>query len=259
MGPQTEPALRSKDIICVHTMVGYLASTDAMFKRDGYGGTESHFGIGGVWGSDLSAQLNGVIYQWQDLNYQADANLEGNPYIISIETADNAPQLAKDIRPWTDAQVEAMVRLIADLCKRYDIPPKLIPDTKPGRRGLAFHAQGIEPRLVDGGRKWSLARGKECPGPVRIQQFMNQVIPLVQKKLNPPEEDIMASKAELREIIREELRNKDNITIIARELLDADVMEAPDVEPDKTNKFWKLRSALNRIINNTESKETPDA
>jgi len=188
LGTQTEPRITSRDIICVHTMVGYLHSTDTMFKANGYGGTESHFGVGGTWGSDRALSLNGVAYQWQDTDYTADANLDGNHRVISIETADNAPKLARDIEPWTPAQVVTIVKLIAALCKRYDIPPKLIPDTRAGRRGLAYHAQGIDPNRVPNGEKWSSARGKECPGPVRIAQFINEVIPKVQAALTPPKE-----------------------------------------------------------------------
>jgi hypothetical protein len=183
LGTQTQPRLSSHDIICVHTMVGYLKSTYGMFEQNGFSGVESHFGIGGKWGSDANDGLDGVTWQFQDTDFTADANLEGNHRVLSIETADNAPRLAKDILPWTPKQLDEIVRLIAELCKMYNIPAKLIPDTKPGRRGLAYHAQGISPNLVSGGEKWSSAPGKECPGPVRIRQFKEIVIPRVQAKL----------------------------------------------------------------------------
>lgn len=198
LGRQTEPRMTTRDIVCVHTMVGYLHSTDTMFKRDGYGGTESHFGIGGTWGSDRALSLNGVAYQWQDTDFTADANLNGNHRVLSIETADNAPALARDIEPWTPAQVVTLVRIVAALCKRYDIPAQLIPDTKPGRRGLAYHAQGIDPKRVTGGELWSSARGKECPGPARIDQFIHEVIPKVQLALNPTKVDDMTPDEMLR-------------------------------------------------------------
>jgi hypothetical protein len=183
------------DIICLHTMVGFLTSTDVMFKKNGFGGTESHFGVGGIWGGDKAAKLDGVVYQWQDTEFSADANLNGNRRLISIETADNAPKLAKDIEPWTPKQCAAIIKLVAQLCRKYDIPAVLIPDSKPGRRGIGFHRQGIDPFRVEGGEVWSSSRGKECPGDRRIAQLKSVIIPGVRKALagdKPVTEDQMA-------------------------------------------------------------------
>lgn len=205
LGKQTEAAMTAHDIVCVHTMVGYLKSTGEMFGKNGYGGTESHFGVGGIWGVDKAAQLDGDIWQWQDLRYQADANLEGNHRVISIETADNAPSNADDIVLWTPNQVVSLVRLIRQLCSKefhkncpsswkchqVGIPMTLIPDTKPGRRGLAYHRQGVKHSsgygvgdyLVKGGEQWSTATGKQCPGKNRINQFKTVVIPALPEKV----------------------------------------------------------------------------
>lgn len=197
LGDQTQPPMRRHDVICLHTMVGYLYSTDVMFKRNGFTGTESHFGVGGRWGSDVSSgrRLDGVVYQWQDLDFTADANLNGNPYVISIETADNAPDSAADIAAWTSAQCAAISKLVAWLCDRYDIPATLIPDSKPGRRGIAFHREGCEHSdgvgshpgwLQVGGVRWSSSLGKGCPEVRRIAQIQNVIIPTVRRLLTPP-------------------------------------------------------------------------
>ena len=77
LGPQTEPRMTGHDIVCLHTMAGYLSSTDRYFRAAngaGYIGTESHFGVGGRWGGDARAGLDGTVWQWQDLMHQADAN-----------------------------------------------------------------------------------------------------------------------------------------------------------------------------------------
>lgn len=177
---QGQSRMTRHDIICLHTMVGSLTSTDAFFRRGGWSGTESHFGVGGIWGSDAGKGLDGEIYQWQDTEYVAHANLDGNHRVLSIETADNAPQLPSQIKPWTTAQLDAIVRIIAWACKEYEIPAVLIPDTKPGRRGIGYHRQGCEHSrgigkvpgfLVSGGERWSTSRGKECPGQARIAQI----------------------------------------------------------------------------------------
>jgi hypothetical protein len=188
---QTQAKMARHDIICLHTMVGYLTSTETMFKKDGYTGVESHFGVGGIWGSDKGHDLDGVVYQWQDLTYRADANLDGNHRLISIETADNAPRSAADIEPWTAKQCTAIIKLVAALCRRYDIPAKLVPDSKSTRRGIGYHRQGINPWRVSGGELWSSAQGKECPGDRRIAQLRSVIIPGVQRVLagKPIEED----------------------------------------------------------------------
>lgn len=215
LGPQTQPRMSRHDIICVHTMVGYLTSTDAYFRTSngtGYDGTESHYGIGGKWGPDLGGGWDGAIWQWQNLAYTADANYEGNPRVISIETADNA---VRPIEPWTAAQVSAITRLVAWLCTpaahagcpdtwqchQTGIPAVLVPDTQPSRRGLAYHAQGAAEHTV--GEWWSTTPAKDCPTAVRISQFKTTIIPGVRALLaGEPEDDMPYTEAQLVDIVR---------------------------------------------------------
>ena len=207
LGTQTEPAMDRYDVICLHTMVGSLYGTDQMFHDNGYSGTESHYGVGGIWGSDAGRNLDGVVYQWQDEGHQADANLDGNPRVISIETADNAAATVEAIPPWTPRQCESIARLVADIARRRNIPVVLIPDSKPTRRGIGYHRQGCEHSdgigshpgyLVAGGERWSNAIGKGCPGPARIAQITSTIIPRVQQLLSPaptPEDPMPALPA----------------------------------------------------------------
>lgn len=190
---QTQPKMIRHDIICLHTMVGFLSSTDDMFHKNGWGGTESHFGVGGKWGPDKAKGWDGKIFQWQDTAYTADANFQGNPRVISIETADNAPKFVEDIEPLTDRQIDSIVDIMVWACTTYDIPPALVPDSKPGRRGIAYHRQGCEHSdglgshegwLVPGGERWSTSLGKGCPSPARIKQLKTIIIPRVQARLN---------------------------------------------------------------------------
>jgi hypothetical protein len=176
-GNPTNGRMDRHDIVCVHTMVGYLTSTERMFRVNGYTGVESHFGIGGIWGGDLAAELDGVAFQFVSTEFRADANLDGTHRIVSIETADNAPAKASGILPWTPKQCRKLIELIAAICKRYDIPAELVPDSRPGRRGIAYHRQGIDPWRVAGGEIWSKSRGKECPGDARIAQLKSVIIP----------------------------------------------------------------------------------
>lgn len=222
LGKQTQGKMTSHDIVCLHTMVGYLASTDTMFKSGGFSGTESHFGVGGAWGSDVSRGLDGKVYQWQLLSHRADANLYGNHRVISIETADNAPRSASDIAPWSTKQVAALIKLVSWLCSKEahtdcpqtwechksGIPVALIPDTKPGRRGIAYHRQGVDPvggagtrpgYRVNGGELWSTARGKECPGTSRIAQISSVLIPGI-KSLGKKDADVALTNDDKQDI-----------------------------------------------------------
>ena len=64
LGTQSEPAITPR-ILIFHTMVGSLKGTDALFRGQGYTGTESHFGVGGPWDG---AALDGAVWQWQSID-----------------------------------------------------------------------------------------------------------------------------------------------------------------------------------------------
>ncbi len=224
LGRQSEPRLYNHDIICFHTMVGGLSGTDAYFKQDGYYGVESHFGIGG----STDGAADGKVNQWQDLDYQADANLDGKPYVISIETSDGA----NPDRSWSPKQLDALVDLGVWLCKRYNIPPVLVRDTKAGTRGLAYHRQGCthgssyrargwpyDQWLQPGGLRWSTVTGKTCPGDVRIKQLVDVVIPRIKAGV---EGDDMPSAKE-----------------IVDEFLSRDIYELPFKHPENQHLRFK--------------------
>jgi hypothetical protein len=179
-----------------------------MFHENGYGGTESHFGTG----------ERGEGKQWQDIAYTADANYDGNSTVISIENADYGGVFGKwntndgnAVPAFTDAQVKRLIDLGTALalpgtagygsmhrlcpkswsCYENGIPAVLIPDTKPGRRGFGYHAQGVAGQgLVSGGVKWSKAYGKVCPGARRIKQIKEIIIPGIAARLAGGEDDM---------------------------------------------------------------------
>ena len=230
LGTQTQPKMSAHDIICFHTMVGTLDGTGAMFKKSGYTGTESHFGTG----------PDGTVIQWQDTIYTADANLDGNWHVISIENADwGAPFPSWDdsgkhgdqVPAFTDHQVETLITLGTWLCKEHNIPPALIPDTKRGRRGLAYHAQGVPGNgLVSGGEVWSSAYGKVCPGAKRIAQIKSIIVPGIAARVNgePPMAKLDA----------------DDYLNIAKAVLTYDGIPAPARTDTKANPNWTLSSYI---------------
>jgi hypothetical protein len=205
LGTQTQPRMTAHDVVCLHTMVGYLKSTDAYFRDQGFGGTESHLGLGGKWGSDVEPQLDGKTWQWQDVAFTADANYEGNGRVISYETADNAPQDPDDIAEWTPKQLDEIVRVVKWLCSREahkycptswkcykeGIPTSLIPNTLKSSRGIGYHAQGTASSMPAGAERWSSTVGKPCPTSRRIKQLKEIIIPRVRD-----EEDNMGFTAD---------------------------------------------------------------
>jgi hypothetical protein len=243
LGPQIQPRMDRHDIVCLHTMAGPFDVVDDMFHANGYKGTESHFGVKG----------DGFAKQWQDLDFTADANNEGNDRVISIETADMGERFPRwggsDVPAWTEAQLDKIVLLVTWLCDHYDIPKRLIPDTRPGRRGIAYHRQGIPGAfpppftgLVPGGELWTVlpgGRGKPCPGERRIHQLVDTVIPRVRGEEDPVTEaemDKIAAKvvarfevqlAKSRSVTRARIRELAKLG--ADDALDA--REAPDASP----------------------------
>lgn len=265
LGAQTEARMTAHDIACAHTMVGYLSSTDPYFRiynGVGYAGTESHIGIGGKWGPDLGGGLDGASWQWQDFAYQADANLDGNYRVISFETADNAPATPDEIAAWTPAQVEEIIRFLDWICSpaahakcptswrchSEGIPRALIPDSKPGRRGIGYHAQGAAER-VPGGEAWSTSSTKPCPAWRRIAQLKTVIVPRV-AALGSGQEDPMAAftEADIRRFVREET-NKElakvyNLLGYGDERIDT----KPDTHPNNMQQLRKDVAELRALV-----------
>jgi hypothetical protein len=204
LGRQTQPRMSAHDIVCVHTMAAPFDSVNTGFHKNGYGGLESHFGVRG----DEFAR------QWQDLDFTADANFEGNGHVISIETADMGEHFhvwhGTNVPVWTPEQIDKLVAIIAWCCDRFDIPPVLVPNSRPGNRGIAYHRQGIdgnfppEPSIFAGrvsdGERWSESFGKACPGDRRIKQFVELVVPRVRAQVEGDDMGLLfESRAEFRE------------------------------------------------------------
>lgn len=168
--PGSEPAITPRTVI-FHTMVGYLTSTDDYFRSGRSGGIEAHFGVGGRWGPDAGAGLDGAVWQWRDTGEQADANFHANGFAVSIETADNAPASAADLAPWTPAQVATLIRLGRWLRTVHGIPARICRD--PTDAGFGWHAMWGAPS------EWTPAAGKVCPGAARIDQLRATVLPAI--------------------------------------------------------------------------------
>jgi hypothetical protein len=164
-------ALVRPRMVIVHTMDGFLLGTDAHFRKPSVK-VEAHFGIGGPHDPP---GLDGVIWQWVDTSRQADANVEANDFAISIETSDGGHDPAP---PWSQKQVESLVRLIERLCSLHGIPRRVVTDPHDPVGGLGWHTMFGAPS------KWC-AVSKTCPGPARIEQFRTEVLPALGVAVEP--------------------------------------------------------------------------
>ncbi len=163
LSPDNDEPPISPRILVFHTMVGYLLGTESWFRRDGYSGTESTFGVGGEW----DGQYDGVAFQWQRIDRQADAQYAANGYANSVELSDGGDPT----RPLGARQLAALITLTATWCQVTNTPCQWVTD--PDHHGLGFHSQFPE---------WNTA-GHACPGPVRLQQLRDIVVPGAQQVL----------------------------------------------------------------------------
>lgn len=127
---------------------------------------ESHFWI----------TLDGTIVQMMDTEVRADANRFANKRpdgtgAISIETEDEGDPLGV---PWTEAQLEALKKVILWAHEEHGIPLELC--SSHDSPGIGWHAMWGAPS------EWTPAAAKTCPGRVRIQQIHTQLLPSLSKE-----------------------------------------------------------------------------
>jgi hypothetical protein len=147
--------------------IGVILHVDAGNTRDLYnyfngpsGGIESHFQIA----------KDGTVFQYRDLGHEADANYKGNSFTVngvrrgyvSVETQ------GLEKGEWTDAQITAIKALLFWLHEEYDIPLRKAPS--PTSAGIGYHTMFGAPGA------WTPV-AKSCPGPDRIRQFNNVLLP----------------------------------------------------------------------------------
>jgi hypothetical protein len=119
---------------------------------------ESHFWV----------STTGLIEQYIDTGVRADANLDANGFAISIETESSVMATER----WTEAQAAALVRLCTWLCDTHKIPKRQI-DTPTGA-GIGWHI------LFGAPGPWTPV-AKSCPGPARVIQARDEIIPAVRR------------------------------------------------------------------------------
>ena len=138
-------------VAILHVDAGNAASLHTYF-RDRSGGVESHFHV----------RRDGVVEQYRDTDYQADANHLANDFAVSIETQ------GYGAGEWTPEQLESIKALLDWLNRTHGIPLRKI-DRWDGE-GVGYHV------LFGAPGPWTPV-AKSCPGPDRIRQFDRVLVP----------------------------------------------------------------------------------
>ena len=144
--PRIEPR-----VAILHVDAGNASSLYDYFKNRS-GGIESHFHI----------RKDGVIEQYRDTAFQADANLHANDFAVSIETQGFGEG------EWPPAQLASIKRLLLWLNKVHGIPLEQCP--APYGKGVGYHT------LFGAPSAWTPV-AKSCPGPDRKKQFHSILVP----------------------------------------------------------------------------------
>lgn len=151
----SQPAIRPTQFI-VHSIVApWTARRTYEYWRESTN-LESHFGLG----------YDGDLGQYIGTETRADANAGANRRsdgtgAVSIETASDT----KASDPWTDAQVEELIRLGVWMHEHHGVPLRIC--RSHSDPGFGYHSQFPQ---------WSTS-GTACPGAARIKQFRKVVFP----------------------------------------------------------------------------------
>lgn len=129
--------------------------------------------------SHLYIRKDGTAEQYMDSRTRSAAETTDSDRIFSIETEGG---VGTDLHQgWTAAQIETLVQVIRWLHETEGLQLRVMQSSRPEEVGVGYHRLGV-PRskwtsktapgwLVQGGRTWSKAVGKVCPGDARIAQI----------------------------------------------------------------------------------------
>jgi hypothetical protein len=137
----------------------------------------------------------GTGVQMIDLDLQSWSSYQGNTDTTASE-AQGGLGTAADVNaePWSDDQAESLAQILAHLHRTEGVPIQVMPDSRPGSRGLGYHREGIDPWRVAGGQLWSTHPGKLCPGDRKaamIPAIVTRAAQLVAQPTPTPEDNMV--------------------------------------------------------------------
>lgn len=192
----------AKDCVILHTTASAAATSMYRWFSNPNAQASSHFHV----------DFDGNIEQYMDSAHMSWANSAANPRSITIETQGNGSE------PWTNAQIVAIVQIIQWARSVHKgIPLRQMNSSARSEKGIGWHRLGVHgnfPKtgILRGrtqrgtGESWSSAYGKVCPGDDRIKQIPGIIRQAGGTSTKPKDWFSMATKADLRQIVREENR-----------------------------------------------------
>jgi hypothetical protein len=153
-----DPAITPR-IAVLHVAVTNADSLHDFFATKS-GGIESHFYV----------RLDGTVEQYRDIYRQADAQLDANDFAVSIETAGMGDG------EWTPAQLAGIKALLSWLHTEAGIALEEC-DAWNGH-GVGYHTMWGAPS------HWTPV-AKTCPGPKRVRQFHDLLVPWMTEASKP--------------------------------------------------------------------------
>lgn len=121
--------------------------------------------------STFIVDYDGEILQVMPAYARADANGSANRRAISIEVVGTGDE------PFTPEQLASVIRICRWACDEHPIARQRI--GQESSSGIGWHVMHGAPG------PWTSVKGKVCPGPLRIAQVVNVVIPAVQEQPTP--------------------------------------------------------------------------
>ncbi len=222
----TDPAIKPVGVI-LHVDAGNNPSLFNYFNGPS-GGIESHFHI----------SKGGVVEQYRDTGFEADANYKANSFLeggvrkgfISVETQ------GFEAGEWTPEQIKAIKALLLWANKTHGIPLKQC--ATPFSPGVGYHT------LFGAPSAWT-PFSKSCPGPDRKRQFADVLVPWMATALNPPTPP------------KEETDDMPSLDDIAKAVWDYDAIphnkpgaRANSTDPtDPKNPTWRAATTLENVEN----------
>lgn len=187
---------------------------------------------------------DGTIEQYRPLDVECDAQWDGNSWVEGGKRYgfNSWETQGMGEGQWTAEQLASIMRIISWKHQHYGTPLRLAPAWN--APGFGYH------RLY---QQWNKS-GHSCPGPERVVQFNNIIVPWMHQGGTSQEVDDMPAYSDWSAKDRQALAAD-----IANAVLNADRVNVPDSESDgyrkASGKTVMTVSALSRLMNRAASSE----
>lgn len=171
-----DPRIKAR-IGILHVDAGNATTLYNLFlgnQRSGGSKVESHGFI----------RKDGLLEQYRDTAFEADANADGNSFALSFETQGYGEGT------WTPQQIARIKQVMLWARDAHGIPLRVVDSWNDPKGGWGFH------RMFD---QWNPNR-HSCPGPDRVKQFYDVLVPWMKAQGEKPKVDPALIAAVVRDL-----------------------------------------------------------